>query len=66
LLGKNNLDSNFHKIAQWWGRSILRTTGVKLEIHGKEKFDPNVNYVFTSNHASLFDIPILMSAMIIH
>ncbi len=53
----------FYNTAMKWGRSILRIAGVKLEIFGLENVNPNENYVFVSNHSSLFDIPVLQYAL---
>lgn len=37
--------------------------GVKVETEGRDKLDKDASYVFISNHASYFDIPILMCAI---
>lgn len=53
----------FHNTAKDWGNSILRIAGVKTEVIGLENINPNDNYVFVSNHSSLFDIPVLQSSL---
>lgn len=53
----------FHNTAKAWGKSILRIAGVKTEIIGLEHINPMNNYVFVSNHSSLFDIPVLQSTL---
>ncbi len=53
----------FYNTAKKWGLSILRIAGVKLEIIGMENVNPDENYVFVSNHSSLFDIPVLQYAL---
>lgn len=53
----------FYNTAKKWGRSILKIAGVELEIIGMENIKPNENYVFVSNHSSLFDIPVLQFAL---
>jgi len=35
----------------------LRIVGIKIEIEGLEKLDPNQTYLFLSNHQSILDIP---------
>jgi 1-acyl-sn-glycerol-3-phosphate acyltransferase len=55
--------SAFHQLARKWANSLLRISNVKLEIHGLENLDLNKNYIFLSNHISLFDIPVLLSAL---
>ncbi len=38
---------------------VLRISGIKVQITGKENVVPKTPYVFVSNHQSLFDIPVL-------
>lgn len=45
-----------------WARAVLRAAGVRVHIHGAERLDPKANYIFVANHASLFDIPVLLVA----
>lgn len=42
-----------------WGRRMLKVFGVSLDIRGIENLNKDTTYIFASNHASLFDIPIL-------
>jgi 1-acyl-sn-glycerol-3-phosphate acyltransferase len=48
-----------HWCARTWSRLILVTTGVRVEVIGLERLEPNRTYVFVSNHQSFYDIPIL-------
>lgn len=48
-----------HWCARTWSRLILGTTGVRVDVSGLERIDPNGTYVFVSNHQSIYDIPIL-------
>ena len=50
-----------HDCARWWSGLILRTTGVTVERQGAEL--PTASCVFVANHASIYDIPILFSAL---
>jgi 1-acyl-sn-glycerol-3-phosphate acyltransferase len=43
-------------ISRFWGRLIMRTSGVKLEIEGLEHLAGLHTYVLVSNHQSFFDI----------
>ncbi|MBV6478213.1 MAG: hypothetical protein HGGPFJEG_00961 [Ignavibacteria bacterium] len=52
-----------HYLSKAFGGGILLIAGVKTEVLGKELLDKNDNYIFISNHASYFDIPILMKAI---
>jgi len=52
-----------HWCARTWSRLILVTTGVRVDVAGLERLDPNRAYVFVSNHQSIYDIPILFAAL---
>jgi len=52
-----------HRCAQWWGRSILFTSGVKLEVTGVPLPPPEQGCIFVANHASIYDIPTLFTAI---
>jgi 1-acyl-sn-glycerol-3-phosphate acyltransferase len=48
-----------HRCARAWAWLILRTTGVRVAVRGLEHVDPHCSYVFTANHQSIYDIPIV-------
>ncbi|MBI4042910.1 MAG: 1-acyl-sn-glycerol-3-phosphate acyltransferase [Deltaproteobacteria bacterium] len=48
--------------ARIWSKLMLALAGMKLRIHGKENIDPNLQYLFLSNHQSLLDIFIILLA----
>jgi len=52
-----------HRCARTWARLILKTTGVRVRVSGLEHLQPGRSYVFASNHQSIYDIPILFSAI---
>jgi 1-acyl-sn-glycerol-3-phosphate acyltransferase len=52
-----------HKCARAWARLILKTTGVRISVSGLERLDPSRSYVFAANHQSIYDIPIVFSAL---
>jgi 1-acyl-sn-glycerol-3-phosphate acyltransferase len=52
-----------HRCARAWARLILKTTGVRVRTSGLEHLEAGRSYVFASNHQSLYDIPILFSAI---
>jgi len=54
---------DFFKHYRGWSRNVLRLSGVKIQVTGKEYLDPNSNYVYITNHSSLFDIPIIFTAL---
>lgn len=46
-----------------WSRIILWIAGVRVTRVGGEGLDPKRSYVFVSNHASLFDIPVFKAVV---
>ena len=56
----------FPKASYWvgrkiWGPILLLLVGGKLIVKGKENIDPSKTYIYTANHMSNFDIPILFT-----
>jgi 1-acyl-sn-glycerol-3-phosphate acyltransferase len=49
-----------HKIARFWGRSILVVSGVKVSVEGLSNIDRSAPYIYMANHQSNFDIPVLL------
>ena len=62
ILFKKN-DKVFHALARGWARSTLKICGVKVHVRGLEKVDMKRNYVYVSNHASMFDIPAIIASI---
>jgi 1-acyl-sn-glycerol-3-phosphate acyltransferase len=56
-------DKVFHALARGWAHSSLRLCGVTVSVKGLEKLDMRRNYVYVSNHASMFDIPAILAAI---
>ena len=54
--GRDNLG---HRCARIWSWLILATTGVEVDRHGMAHLVPGATYVFTANHQSIYDIPII-------
>jgi 1-acyl-sn-glycerol-3-phosphate acyltransferase len=52
-----------HKCAQWWGRAILFTTGVKLRYAGRPLPPADQSCVFVANHSSIYDTPIWLAGI---
>lgn len=46
-----------------WSRLSLKVCGVEVRTKGLEKIDRNRSYIFVTNHASMFDIPAIMSVL---
>jgi len=49
-----------HKIARFWGKSILVVSGVKVSVKGLSNIDLSAPYIYMPNHQSNFDIPVLL------
>jgi 1-acyl-sn-glycerol-3-phosphate acyltransferase len=53
----------FFWLARRWSRGVLAICGLRLDTKGKDLVDPSSHYIYVSNHASLFDIPVLTAAL---
>jgi 1-acyl-sn-glycerol-3-phosphate acyltransferase len=53
----------YHSHARFWSRGLLKIFGVRLRVHGLEQIDRSRNYIYVSNHASMFDIPIVAAGV---
>ena len=49
-----------HRIARFWGRSILAVSRLKVAVEGLSAIDPEHSYIYMVNHQSNFDIPVLL------
>ena len=52
-----------HRCAQWWGRLILVTSGVRLERAGHPLPPDHESCIFVANHSSIYDVPVLFTAV---
>jgi 1-acyl-sn-glycerol-3-phosphate acyltransferase len=52
-----------HRCAQWWAKSILGTTGVKVRVVGVDRVRGVASCVFAANHQSIYDIPIVFASL---
>jgi 1-acyl-sn-glycerol-3-phosphate acyltransferase len=48
------------RLGRLWGRLIMRTAGVKLELEGLENIENLSSFVLIANHQSMFDIMALL------
>jgi 1-acyl-sn-glycerol-3-phosphate acyltransferase len=58
-----NTDERFHRLARKWAHRILKVAGVELIVEGTNNIPDSGHCVYVSNHASLFDIPVLMAGI---
>jgi 1-acyl-sn-glycerol-3-phosphate acyltransferase len=52
-----------HRCAQWWGRAILWTTGVRVTQQGAPLPSPGSSVIFVANHSSFYDIPVIFATL---
>ena len=52
----------YHGLARFWSRVALRF-GVRVRVHGPEHLEPARSYIYVSNHASMFDIPVVAAGI---
>jgi 1-acyl-sn-glycerol-3-phosphate acyltransferase len=48
-----------HRCARAWSWLILKTTGVRVRVEGLDRVERGANYVFVSNHQSIYDTPVI-------
>src|SRR5438045_121308 len=48
-----------HGCARAWSWLILKTTGVRVTVEGLDRIRPGSNYIFVSNHQSIYDTPVI-------
>jgi 1-acyl-sn-glycerol-3-phosphate acyltransferase len=52
-----------HRCARAWAWLILKTSGVHVRVVGLDHLEPGRSYVFAANHQSIYDIPIVFTAL---
>ena len=52
-----------HRCAQLWARLILVTSGVRIERRGRPLPPDAESCIFVANHSSIYDVPILFTAL---
>jgi 1-acyl-sn-glycerol-3-phosphate acyltransferase len=50
-------------VIQLWSRLFLSVAPITWTVEGRDRIDPNEQYIFVSNHLSNFDIPLLFRAI---
>jgi 1-acyl-sn-glycerol-3-phosphate acyltransferase len=53
----------YHWVARLWSRMLLRICGVRVTLLGTEHLVPGQSYIYASNHASMFDIPVVAGTL---
>jgi 1-acyl-sn-glycerol-3-phosphate acyltransferase len=52
-----------HRCAQLWGRLILATSGVRIDRRGHPLPVEGESCIYVANHSSIYDVPILFTAL---
>jgi 1-acyl-sn-glycerol-3-phosphate acyltransferase len=50
-------------VMRLWARLFLLTTGTRVTVEGLDHLDPTASYVFTGNHISNIDIPVMIGRL---
>ena len=50
-----------HACARWWARCLLAVCGVRVRVRGAEHLQAGRTYVWTANHQSYLDIPVVFA-----
>lgn len=50
-------------VARVWARCVLWIAGVRLEVQGQERLHAKGPYVFTANHLSYIDTPVILASI---
>jgi len=53
----------FFLYARSWSRILLRLSGIRVRLHGVEHLRAGTRYIYAANHASLFDIPVILATV---
>jgi 1-acyl-sn-glycerol-3-phosphate acyltransferase len=56
-------DGVYDRAARGWARGILRWSGIRVTIEGRERLDPAVPVVYIANHTSFIDILAILAEL---
>jgi 1-acyl-sn-glycerol-3-phosphate acyltransferase len=59
----NRNEKLYHRVGRVWSRLLLRICGVRVELHGAEHCAHGSSVIYAANHASMFDIPVVIGAV---
>jgi 1-acyl-sn-glycerol-3-phosphate acyltransferase len=54
---------HYHHVGRFWSRLILKISGIRVIIRGAEHIEEGKHYIYVTNHASAFDIPIVVGCI---
>ena len=50
-----------HRCARYWARCLLAVCGIRVRLRGADQITPGATYVWTANHQSYLDIPVVFA-----
>lgn len=53
----------YHSVSRFWSRILLLICGLRLSRRGTEKLTPGQAYIYVTNHASLLDVPVIVTGI---
>jgi len=56
-------DDVFFEYARSWSRLLLRMCSIGVTLAGRDEVDATARYIYVANHASLFDIPVILASV---
>jgi 1-acyl-sn-glycerol-3-phosphate acyltransferase len=54
---------HYHRVGRFWSRLLLKISGIRVIIRGAEHIQKGEHYIYVTNHASAFDIPIVVACI---
>jgi 1-acyl-sn-glycerol-3-phosphate acyltransferase len=54
---------HYHHVGRFWSRLLLRICGIQVILRGVEHIQKGEHYIYVTNHASAFDIPIVVGCI---
>ena len=54
---------HYHHIGRFWSRLLLKISGIRVNVQGSDRIQKGEHYIYVTNHASAFDIPIVVGCI---
>lgn len=56
-------DDLFYEYGRSWSQLLLRMCAIRVTLVGRDELDATSRYIYVANHASLFDIPVILASL---
>ncbi len=63
ILPWNRHGTLYHRVGRFWSRTLLRICGVTVRLRGEEHISGSQTRIYAANHASMFDIPVVIAGL---